>query len=349
MSQKRLDYLDMAKGIGIFFVVLGHIEFIQESTLRWIFSFHMPLFFVVAGVLIFEKQEQKRSALLVFKKKAKGTLVPYVSFSLILLSMAVTGYFLQPGSITGTVLARQFVDTFTGYGLHILWFLPAYFLANAGFFLLNKHTRSVVRNLTLLVLAALALVLSRKIDLSQYTTWTCSLVQAAGWNLLIVVLRSILAMPFLLIGWYYAKWSRNFPPAAQKCLPLCWILGSLMALKLSVFDLHYLYVKPLHYVAAALSCVGILSLFKLLPVSRILTYLGRNSLVIMCTHASLYVIYYVSLGMFFVKKFIPMTDPVFNVTVAVLVCAAEVPVIWIFNRYFRHLLGKNNVKGKTFD
>lgn len=122
-----------------------------------------------------------------------------------------------------------------------------------------------------------------------------------------------------------------------------------MALKLSVFDLHYLYVKPLHYVAAALSCVGILSLFKLLPVSRILTYLGRNSLVIMCTHASLYVIYYVSLGMFFVKKFIPMTDPVFNVTVAVLVCAAEVPVIWIFNRYFRHLLGKNNVKGKTFD
>lgn len=45
MQQKRLDYLDMAKGIGIFLVILGHIEYIQEDTLKWISSFHMPLFF----------------------------------------------------------------------------------------------------------------------------------------------------------------------------------------------------------------------------------------------------------------------------------------------------------------
>lgn len=44
MQQKRLDYLDMAKGIGIFLVILGHIEYIQEDTLKWISSFHMPLF-----------------------------------------------------------------------------------------------------------------------------------------------------------------------------------------------------------------------------------------------------------------------------------------------------------------
>lgn len=344
MSQKRLDYLDMAKGLGIFFVVLGHIQFIQDTTLRWIFSFHMPLFFVIAGILAYEKQEAQQPEGTVIIKKAKGTLVPYASFSLILLTMSETGYILQPGSISGTELLRQLIDSVTGYGIHILWFLPAYFLSNTYFLRLTKYQSPMERNLTILFQAVLALCISRALGLTEYITWETGIWIHAGWNLLIVVLRAILAQPFLLIGWYYARWIPKLPSAIQKGACLLWIPGSLLALKLSVFDLHYLYVKPLHYLAASCSCVGILCLMKLLPVSRILTYLGRNSLVIMCTHAALFVIYYVSLGMFFVKKFIPMTEPVFNVSVAVLVCAAEVPIIWIFNRYFPYLLGKQPPK-----
>lgn len=340
MSQKRLDYLDMAKGIGIFFVILGHIQFIQDETLRWIFSFHMPLFFVIGGILAYEKQESHQPLGTMFLKKARGTLVPYASFSIILLTMSAAGYILQPESITAAELLRQLVDSVTGYGVHILWFLPAYFLANMGFFLLTRYQTPVVRNLTILVQTVLALWLTQILGLTEYVTWETGICNFAGWNLLIVFLRAILAQPFLLVGWYFACWKQKLPSGIQKCGFLLLLPGSLLALRLSVFDLHYLYVKPLHYLAAACSCTGILCLMKLLPVSRILTYLGRNSLVIMCTHATFFVIYYVSLGLFFVKKFIPMADPVFNVSVAVLVCVAEVPIIWIFNRYFPYLLGK---------
>ena len=143
------------------------------------------------------------------------------------------------------------------------------------------------------------------------------------------------ALPFLLMGWYLATIPKGW-------LTFLLLPGSLLALRSSVFDLHYLYLHPVHYLNAFLCCAGIVSLVKALPVSRVLCWLGRNSLVIMCTHATFLVVYYVSLGMFFLKKWIPMSQPVFNLGVAILVCAAEVPIVWIFNRRFGHLIGRSS-------
>ena len=42
---KRIEALDIAKGIGIILVIIGHLS---SSYLRdWIYSFHMPLFFII--------------------------------------------------------------------------------------------------------------------------------------------------------------------------------------------------------------------------------------------------------------------------------------------------------------
>ena len=50
-SGKRLDYMDAVKGIGILLVVMGHnLQGIPALT-SWIYSFHMPLFFIVTGYL----------------------------------------------------------------------------------------------------------------------------------------------------------------------------------------------------------------------------------------------------------------------------------------------------------
>jgi len=342
MSQKRLDYLDMAKGIGIFLVILGHIEYIQESTLKWIFSFHMPLFFVVGGILAYIKKESERPVKEALKKRARGTLVPYVSFSLILLTMNGLDLFLFPERITGAAFGRQVLDAATGYGIHILWFLPAYFLGNTFFFLLDKYAgrRKWLRNLLIFALAAAALGITRALGLENYVAMEGSIPWYAGMNLLVTLLRGLFSLPFVLLGWYLGKWEQRIPGKASWPLGLLLIPGGLLAVSTRAFDLHYLHVEPVHYLAAACSCMGLLGILRGAPVSRILSYLGRNSLVIMCTHASFFVVYYVSLGMFFIKKFVPMTQPVFNLGVAVLVCAAEVPLIWFFNRCGKHLLGR---------
>ena len=166
-------------------------------------------------------------------------------------------------------------------------------------------------------------------------TWECSLGGYIGYDLLITMLRGLLALPFLLMGWYLAKIPKGW-------FTILLIPGSLLALRSPVFDLHYLYVHPVHYLNAFLCCAGIISLVKALPVNRVLCWLGRNSLVIMCTHATFLVVYYVSLGMFFIKKWIPMSQPVFNLGVTILVCAAEVPVVRIFNRWFGRLIGRSS-------
>ena len=47
MKKNRMTYLDMAKGIGILFMIVGH-----TISLGWqkdlIYSFHMPLFLYAA-------------------------------------------------------------------------------------------------------------------------------------------------------------------------------------------------------------------------------------------------------------------------------------------------------------
>lgn len=49
MKKNRMTYLDMAKGIGILLMIVGH-----TISLGWqkdlIYSFHMPLFFVCSGM-----------------------------------------------------------------------------------------------------------------------------------------------------------------------------------------------------------------------------------------------------------------------------------------------------------
>ena len=50
---KRIDHLDIAEGIAIFLVVLGHVV-LTFDTPFWrlaIYSFHMPLFFLVSGTV----------------------------------------------------------------------------------------------------------------------------------------------------------------------------------------------------------------------------------------------------------------------------------------------------------
>ena len=342
MPRKRLTYLDMAKGIGIFLVILGHIEYIREDTLKWISSFHMPLFFVIGGILAYEKREEGRPLFSALAARARGTLVPYAAFTIMLLTMNTLEHFLDPGALSGAQLARQYVDAATGYGIHILWFLPAYFTAGAIFLLLERRLRPVSRNLAILLLAVGAYGVTVIFRLDQYAVTDLPLIGFAGMDLLITLLRGILAMPFLLMGWYLGAFYGRLPRKAFPVLALLLIPGGILALHLSVFDLHYLYVEPWHYLAAFLSCAGLTALMRALPAIRPLAWLGRNSLVIMCTHAAFFVVYYVSLGMFFIDNRIPLPQPVFNLGVAVLVCAAEIPVVLIFNRYFGYLLGRKS-------
>ncbi len=141
----RNPTLDIAKGLGILLVVLGHsgLALAEKGMLfRVIFSFHMPLFFVLAGVFVRESAPVGPF----LKGRAATLLKPYVVVlglwglwclvEWILIHGQVhpihVGFLLGMGYGTGASLAPWTP----------LWFLPHLFLSSATLLGLLKVTRA---------------------------------------------------------------------------------------------------------------------------------------------------------------------------------------------------------------
>lgn len=70
----RILWIDVARGIAILLVVLGHcIGNLNDPGNRFILAFHMPLFFFLSGMCISENVIPAKNYLV---KKVKNLLVP---------------------------------------------------------------------------------------------------------------------------------------------------------------------------------------------------------------------------------------------------------------------------------
>ncbi len=79
-EKSRVRYLDIARGICMISIVLGHLG--NSSINRIVFTYHIPIFYLIAGY--FSKKESIPDYL---KHKAKTVLVPYyISAALVMLS-----------------------------------------------------------------------------------------------------------------------------------------------------------------------------------------------------------------------------------------------------------------------
>ena len=126
----RNSTIDVAKGIGIFFVVLGHnwLSTHEKSELtRVIFSFHMPLFFFLAGIFL-----RAPHGILRFAIGRTGSLLKPYFIVLAALGILKIAWATLDGDadISGT---RYFIGLLYGTGDTIegiaLWFLPHLFIS----------------------------------------------------------------------------------------------------------------------------------------------------------------------------------------------------------------------------
>ena len=78
---KREKYMDIAKGIAAILVIIGHCNYTNKYMLAWLYTFHMPLFFIINGFFISSSVE-RYSLKEYTKKKAKSLLIPYLVLSI---------------------------------------------------------------------------------------------------------------------------------------------------------------------------------------------------------------------------------------------------------------------------
>jgi len=123
--KKRIAYIDVAKGIGILLVVAAHndLGLVAPYLHRWIYSFHMPLFFFLSGY--FFKPGISFGVLL--KKRFNTLMKPYVFTMLLIYGTSVSF-----GKMSFATALRRMAKFAYGSGYYLdwvqLWFIPHLFL-----------------------------------------------------------------------------------------------------------------------------------------------------------------------------------------------------------------------------
>lgn len=162
MISRRIEYLDVARGIGILLVVLGHNDFEAISPFfhQVIYSFHIPLFFFLSGYFI----NTSIPFLDYFKRRFHSVLKPYL-FTIFLIYFTSVS-FEKMGFQTAIV---RIAKSLYGTGYYIdwvaLWFLPHLFVVSLYAFLfiavVNKLRNRWVTWGILLITLAVSLLLLR--------------------------------------------------------------------------------------------------------------------------------------------------------------------------------------------
>ena len=362
-SKKRLDYLDMVKGIGIFFVVLGHMEDIATGTRVWISSFHMPLFFVVSGILMAVKDEPARDFTESVKKRFRQTIIPYLWFSLSYFVIDI-GNLNVVHNIDQRTFITDTIDSLTFYGMSVLWFLPALFLASTGFLFLKKKfsDRTVAPMLT--VIAVIAYSLKYFVFSKIWASYESSIAVTSLINFVYIFLRAAVAQSFVGYGYYAKKLFDGFSLRDTKAAAFVnkktgsFAVGAaLLALNIALAmyngcaDLRNIILNNviIYYIAAFTGCFGIILICKAIPAIRPVTYFGRNSLIVMACHVNYYFLYAgIKLGWLVDSFNRHARHYVFVAVVIITVFALSAIVIEVINRFFPFVLGKRSIP-KTVD
>lgn len=166
-ERRRLGYIDTARGVGLVLVFYGH--FVEQLLYlgnavagvhyKWIYSFHMVLFFVLSGWIrgMRPPNADNRSFLVA---TLAGRVVPYFFFSLLLAlaSLLITGWFPAADLSTVEGYAVSAVSTVLGFPLFNipLWFVACLVSVECLHHVLRRFLDTPVRILLVAVFSYVA-------------------------------------------------------------------------------------------------------------------------------------------------------------------------------------------------
>jgi acyltransferase len=291
-ASARQIWIDLAKGIGIALVVAGHTGIPALAT-KYVSAFHMPLFFFLSGLLY-----KRRPVGETIARRTRTLIVPYFMFSLV-------GFAVYDGIIADSWqglshYGRELLGVLYGtpggpYDLTVfpLWFLLSLFLAQVTFsFVLHvSHGRPMRAPVLISALAALGFLNSETLRF------------AAPWS----AASALVGILFLALGYVCRRRTSQISAmsAWQKLIGVILLGGIVLATALTnqpVIMAHGSYGTVPLFLLGALSGIAMVlflsmlveDLYRLtarhalgasLAVStRVLMYLGQNTLTILAMH-----------------------------------------------------------------
>lgn len=275
-SPQKRDYsLDIARGIGIFLIVFGHSVSnksnpVTSYTISLIYSFHVPLFFFISGMLSSKKEfKNLKSIACEIKKKLYSLIIPYFIWNTVFLSYATLTRFIGNMEDLSTLIKNSVVSLFS-FGGSPLWFLPALFFAFLYLYA-TSFNKFVSFGIMMLLLPVCYFFETNNVFIESLLRWI-----PGGF--------------FLVSGYLFGKFFKKILPVPF-IITLFVSLFGLVLLNPSVDMSTRMFGNPFLYLMNAF--IGIyLILFvsrKLEPIGsnifiKQIAFFGKNSIIILCTH-----------------------------------------------------------------
>lgn len=264
----KRDYaVDIAKAIGILLMILGHCQGIPWLLRNFIFSFHMPLFFIFSGYF-FKKPENMKEMV---NKNVRHLVLPYLFTSLVLILyyFLMHNYSMVGQEIIGTIMSNGGWPS-EKYGSNLpyigpIWFLLALFWCKFFYVYVNNYTEK--RLFASFIISTIALLIGKYII-----------------NLPFGILTGFCGLVFYSMGVYWRKYNRPFDI-------LYVILGLVIwafCIRFSHLELAKFYCRhyPISMIGAFVGTYVVYLISKRTPVflRTMMCWVGENTLLILCYH-----------------------------------------------------------------
>lgn len=301
MVKERIRWIDMAKGIGILLVMIGHLGLPYAKT--WIYTFHIPLFFMLSGCVFRGYDKDFKSF---FIKKLKSIVVPYFCLGIFLpIFFSIQSYFIDKERNI-TVYINFFVDFLIQKRWFTIWFIACLFIVEILFFFIVKLCKNNMKPIVI-VSCILAAVSMAYFKLGG---------PALPWNIDI----AFSALPFFAGGYYLFNNKTIYEFFLEK-RPVKF----LVFLALAILNVGCAYATlrisnelldmssglwgfpPLTYIAAFAGSLCVI-MFSNFIIIKPIEYIGKNSLVYYAWHSRIMIpilgYVYTALGIFQTKSLI---------------------------------------------
>ncbi len=141
ITKQRFAYIDIAKGLGILMVVWGHV--VPHWTSAFVYTFHMPLFFFISGMLFNRSKHYSFGDFL--KARARRLIVPYLWYSVVTWGLWAAFSYFRRMSMMEIITPLCQILLAKGSGQFFvfnspLWFIPCLFAVEIMYFLISRFT-----------------------------------------------------------------------------------------------------------------------------------------------------------------------------------------------------------------
>ncbi|OIK06278.1 hypothetical protein BIV60_27360 [Bacillus sp. MUM 116] len=339
--RKRIEWLDIGKGLGMLLVMLGHTN-IPSPIKTYIYTFHMPLFFFLSGYLFnFNKFPNIKTFVL---KRTKTLILPYLCFSFVAYLWFIFLFILRQVDydhnlmlpILGSFIAtrKSFWTVHTG----ALWFMNCLLCTELLFYILSKVGRSKKSILIGLVfLSVLGCLYNKLVD------------KPLPWSIDI----SLISVGFYGVGFLYKEYKMKL----ERYLSLNNFIFFLFINMVTGY-LNFVYSGErvdlynsslgnifLFYISALSGIGAFMILIKRMKQSKTLQYIGENSLIYLAFHQKIVF----ALFNLIIQNTLLDSEKLFEIPLlkgslyTLMAALILVPVIFAIKRYFPFMLGKSGM------